>query len=132
MPHVEIIIGSESDRPKLEKVASHLTKCGISYKVSVLSAHHNPDELANSCREGIQNNTYEENRCGTLSAEVVEEHRGQWLAVSADGCRIVASAQTFDEVMERVKSTGHSSKDIHVMRVPENDEGMPLGSLELE
>ena len=46
MVHVAIIMGSESDRAISEKAISVLEKTKYTYEVNVISAHRNPDQLA--------------------------------------------------------------------------------------
>ncbi|HEY4276644.1 MAG TPA: 5-(carboxyamino)imidazole ribonucleotide mutase [Conexibacter sp.] len=43
---VGIVMGSESDRPVMEKAAAELDARGISNEVRVMSAHRNPDTVA--------------------------------------------------------------------------------------
>ncbi|HJH28910.1 MAG TPA: 5-(carboxyamino)imidazole ribonucleotide mutase [Methanosarcinaceae archaeon] len=45
MVDVSIIMGSESDRPILDRAVSVLEKTNYSFNVQVISAHRNPDEL---------------------------------------------------------------------------------------
>nr|MDO8134000.1 5-(carboxyamino)imidazole ribonucleotide mutase [Candidatus Njordarchaeum guaymaensis] len=42
---VAVVIGSESDKPIAEKATKALDKLGISYELTILSAHRNPKEL---------------------------------------------------------------------------------------
>ena len=54
MPLVGIIMGSSSDDPTMQKGAAILDELGISYEVTVSSAHRNPDatsEYAKTARE---------------------------------------------------------------------------------
>jgi 5-(carboxyamino)imidazole ribonucleotide mutase len=43
---VLIVVGSESDRPRIEPAFDVLTKAGVSYEFKVSSAHRQPDETA--------------------------------------------------------------------------------------
>lgn len=43
MPHVGLIMGSQSDWPVLKRAAEALDALGISYEVKVVSAHRTPD-----------------------------------------------------------------------------------------
>lgn len=45
MARVAIVMGSESDRPVMEKALEILEGAGVNYEVVVLSAHRNPGEL---------------------------------------------------------------------------------------
>ncbi len=43
---VGIVMGSESDMPLMEKAAAELTRRGIANEIQVMSAHRNPDTVA--------------------------------------------------------------------------------------
>lgn len=43
---VGIVMGSESDMPQMEKAAAELTRRGIPNEIRVMSAHRNPDTVA--------------------------------------------------------------------------------------
>ncbi|MDO8187043.1 5-(carboxyamino)imidazole ribonucleotide mutase [Conexibacter sp. JD483] len=43
---VGIVMGSESDMPMMEKAAAELTRRGIANEIQVMSAHRNPDTVA--------------------------------------------------------------------------------------
>ena len=45
-PLVGILMGSESDRPVMEKAAEELKARALSYEMQVISAHRNPKEVA--------------------------------------------------------------------------------------
>jgi 5-(carboxyamino)imidazole ribonucleotide mutase len=45
-PSVGILVGSESDLPVLEKCTSRLRSLGIDHELEVLSAHRNPEGVA--------------------------------------------------------------------------------------
>jgi 5-(carboxyamino)imidazole ribonucleotide mutase len=49
-PRVGIIMGSKSDMAEMEKAAEILQENGISYEVRVMSAHREPDVVAEYCR----------------------------------------------------------------------------------
>jgi 5-(carboxyamino)imidazole ribonucleotide mutase len=50
VPLVGIIMGSKSDLPEMEKAGEILTERGIRYEVRVMSAHRDPDTVAEYCR----------------------------------------------------------------------------------
>ena len=53
-PRVGIVMGSKSDMPAMEKAAKELTERGILHEVRVMSAHRDPDlvaEYAKSARD---------------------------------------------------------------------------------
>jgi phosphoribosylaminoimidazole carboxylase PurE protein len=45
-PRVGIVMGSKSDMPEMEKAAQELEERGIHYEVRVMSAHREPDVVA--------------------------------------------------------------------------------------
>ena len=45
-PSVGILIGSESDLPVIEKCRARLSSLGIAFELEVLSAHRNPEGVA--------------------------------------------------------------------------------------
>jgi 5-(carboxyamino)imidazole ribonucleotide mutase len=49
-PRVGIVMGSKSDMPEMEKAAQELEERGISYEIRVMSAHREPDTVAEYCR----------------------------------------------------------------------------------
>jgi phosphoribosylaminoimidazole carboxylase PurE protein len=50
-PLVGIVMGSESDREKMEKAGTELGERGISYEIQVMSAHRSPDLVATYSKE---------------------------------------------------------------------------------
>jgi len=50
---VSIIMGSDSDWPKINKAADALTEFGVAYEVRVMSAHRTPDAVAEYARTAI-------------------------------------------------------------------------------
>jgi phosphoribosylaminoimidazole carboxylase PurE protein len=49
-PLVGIIMGSKSDLPEMEKAGEVLTERGIRFETRVMSAHREPDVVADYCR----------------------------------------------------------------------------------
>jgi len=49
-PLVGIIMGSKSDLPTMEKAGDVLTQEGIRFEIRVMSAHREPDTVADYCR----------------------------------------------------------------------------------
>jgi 5-(carboxyamino)imidazole ribonucleotide mutase len=45
-PHVGIVMGSKSDLPVMEKAGKELEERGIRYEIRVMSAHRDPDVVA--------------------------------------------------------------------------------------
>ncbi|MBI5699316.1 5-(carboxyamino)imidazole ribonucleotide mutase [Candidatus Saganbacteria bacterium] len=50
-PRVGIIVGSQSDLPKLEKTTQTLKDFGIDYEMTVASAHRNPKKVTQFAKE---------------------------------------------------------------------------------
>lgn len=46
MADVLIVVGSETDRPRIEPACEVLTRAGVSYELHVSSAHRQPDETS--------------------------------------------------------------------------------------
>jgi len=46
VPDVLIVVGSESDKPRIEPAFEVLSKAGVSYEFHVSSAHRQPDQTA--------------------------------------------------------------------------------------
>lgn len=57
-PHVGIVMGSQSDMPVMQKAAKELEERGIRHEVRVMSAHRDPDVVAdyakNAHRRGVR------------------------------------------------------------------------------
>ena len=49
-PLVGIIMGSKSDMPEMEKAGEILAEKGVRYEVRVMSAHRDPDTVADYCK----------------------------------------------------------------------------------
>ena len=49
-PVVGIVMGSESDKPAMEKAAKELGARGIDHELRVMSAHRDPDKVADYAR----------------------------------------------------------------------------------
>jgi phosphoribosylaminoimidazole carboxylase PurE protein len=49
-PLVGIIMGSPNDKPKMQPAGKALEEAGIRYEVRVMSAHRNPDTVAEYCK----------------------------------------------------------------------------------
>ena len=52
---VGIVMGSDSDLPVMSKAAEMLDKFGISYEVTVISAHRMPDIFSNNASSEVAN-----------------------------------------------------------------------------
>ena len=49
-PRVGIIMGSESDMPEMEKAGKVLEDAGVHFEIRVMSAHRDPDVVADYCK----------------------------------------------------------------------------------
>jgi 5-(carboxyamino)imidazole ribonucleotide mutase len=49
-PIVGIIMGSKSDLPEMEKAGEVLSEKGVRYEIRVMSAHRDPETVADYCR----------------------------------------------------------------------------------
>ncbi len=49
-PRVGIIMGSKNDMPEMEKAAAVLEEAGIGHEIRVMSAHRDPDVVAEYCK----------------------------------------------------------------------------------
>ena len=49
-PVVGVLVGSESDRERMQGAFEELDKRGIAYEFDVRSAHRQPDAVAEYCR----------------------------------------------------------------------------------
>jgi 5-(carboxyamino)imidazole ribonucleotide mutase len=58
VPDVLIVVGSESDKPRIEPAFEVLSKAGVSYEFKVSSAHRQPDDttalLKNARKNGFR------------------------------------------------------------------------------
>ena len=50
-PLVGIVMGSESDRPTMDKAGTELEQRGISFEIQVMSAHRSPDLVASYAKD---------------------------------------------------------------------------------
>ena len=49
-PRVGIIMGSKSDMPEMEKAGAVLEEKGVSFEIRVMSAHRDPEVVADYCK----------------------------------------------------------------------------------
>lgn len=49
-PRVGIIMGSKNDMPEMEKAGAVLAEAGIQHEIRVMSAHRDPDVVAEYCK----------------------------------------------------------------------------------
>ena len=55
MAKVAILIGSKSDEPTMQDCVEYLTRFGIESELKVSSAHRNPEETAQFCKDAEKN-----------------------------------------------------------------------------
>lgn len=55
MAKVAILLGSKSDEQVMQACMEYLTKFGIAYELKISSAHRNPDETAQYCKDAEKN-----------------------------------------------------------------------------
>ncbi len=55
MARVAILLGSKSDEEVMQSCADYLTKFGIPFEMKVSSAHRNPEETSQFCRDAEKN-----------------------------------------------------------------------------
>jgi hypothetical protein len=63
--------------------------------------------------------------------EELARHRGQWVAFSLDGVRIVASAATLAALEERLKALGEDAQRLAFEHVPAPEDDPSLGAEDL-
>ena len=85
--------------------------------------------IRGSSNMSVDLSVYEANR-SRFGAKELQKYRGQWVAFSADGSRILASANDLAELDRLVVSTGEDPQTVGIERVPD-DAGF-LGGIELE
>ena len=73
---------------------------------------------------------YRTNRARFPRAEVAK-YQGTWVAFSADGCRIVASGETVDQLEERLTALGEAGQRVVLewLAGPEDDSLLGGGEL---
>lgn len=55
MAKVAILLGSKSDEQVMQGCTEYLSKFGIAYELKISSAHRNPDETAQYCKDAEKN-----------------------------------------------------------------------------
>jgi hypothetical protein len=63
--------------------------------------------------------------------EELEKYRGQWVAFSADGRRIVAGAPTLEALHQRLEAAGENVQQLWFEGIPGPDDDISLGAEEL-
>jgi Family of unknown function (DUF5678) len=64
---------------------------------------------------------YQDNRV-SFPIEELRNHDGRWVAFSADGKRIVASAETLDEVERQLVAAGEDPEEVGFERIVLDDD----------
>ena len=73
---------------------------------------------------------YRTNRMSFPHSEL-EKYRGQWVAFSTDGARIVGGGATLELADQQVRAAGENCNEVVFERVPALDDDIYLGSEEL-
>jgi hypothetical protein len=74
---------------------------------------------------------YRENRA-KFPPEELRKHDGQWVAFSADGQRIVASATTIGELSNQVTAVQEDLRDLVLEHIAMESTEINLGAAELQ
>jgi hypothetical protein len=74
--------------------------------------------------------TYRNNRAG-FSASDLKRYGGQWVAFSADGCRILASGENIAQVSERVNAAQEDLREVVLERIEIKTDDIHMGGAEL-
>jgi hypothetical protein len=61
----------------------------------------------------------------------LEQYRGQWVAFSPDGTKIVANGTDLDDLESKIKAAGHDPNEVVLENVPGEEFDTYLGSGEL-
>ena len=69
------------------------------------------------------------NSQASVSVEELLKHRGQWVAFSADGSRILASAADLENLEKQLAAAGHDPERVLFDRI--EDEDVVLGGAEV-
>jgi Family of unknown function (DUF5678) len=64
---------------------------------------------------------YQDNR-DSFPIDELRKHDGRWVAFSADGRRIVASAETLDEVERQLVASGEDPEEVGFERIALDDD----------
>jgi hypothetical protein len=73
---------------------------------------------------------YRENRA-RFPTEELQRLEGKWVAFSADGCRVVASAVTIVELASALRNVGQDLADVVMERIEAESDEISLGGAEL-
>ena len=73
---------------------------------------------------------YRTNRARFAQSELAK-HQGSWVAFRTDGCAIVASAATIEQLEEELTTTGHDAQQIVLEWVAGPEDDSVLGGGEL-
>jgi len=84
-----------------------------------------PDEITHMDTRQLR-----ENRSAFSTAELAK-YRGQWVAFSPDGRRIVASAGTLADLEERLTNAGEDAQRLAFESVPGPEDDLSLGAEDL-
>jgi hypothetical protein len=74
---------------------------------------------------------FRENR-ERFSIEELEKHQGEWVAFSPDGRRIVASAPSIAEVVDRLRADKQDTQNVVFEHIEFDSDVIYLGGAELQ
>ena len=72
---------------------------------------------------------YHDNRVAFSPAELAR-YRGQWVAFSPDGCRILAGAEAIECVEDELVALGQDPQEVVLEYIPEPEDDISLGGAE--
>jgi hypothetical protein len=64
--------------------------------------------------------------------EELARYRGQWVAFSSDGCRIIAGADSLGQLMDQLEAMGENLQEVGFESVPGPDDDFYLGAAEFD
>jgi hypothetical protein len=74
--------------------------------------------------------TYRQNRERFPATDLIR-YNGQWVAFSADGCRVVASGESIGQVSERVGAAHEDLQEVVLERIEIETTDIHVGGVEL-
>jgi hypothetical protein len=72
---------------------------------------------------------YRNNRASFPPAELAR-YRGQWVAFSADGRRVLAGAEALESLEDQLAALGHDPQQVVLEHIPGPDDDTYLGGAE--
>jgi hypothetical protein len=66
-----------------------------------------------------------------FSHQDLAPYRGQWVAFTPDGRRLLAGADALELLAKKLRAAGHHLQDVVFDRIPGAEEGIHIGGAEL-